>query len=299
MNYGSERATVRQVAEPDDVGLTSRAAAGRSESAAADENFTVASRLLPRSIRRDLSAVYGVARSIDDLGDDAHGDRLALLDDYEADLRRVWSAADPVRPELRRLLPTVRERSLSMQPFLNLLAANRLDQTQTTYPSWSDLRHYCTLSADPVGHIVLEIFGVSTAERIALSDDVCTALQVLEHCQDVGEDRRRGRIYLPQDELARFGVDASDLDRAATSAALRGAVAHQVDRATTLLDSGVPLVRSLRGLGRWAVAGYVAGGRATADALRRHDYDVLSPGIGLSPRRRDTARHALALVTGR
>jgi squalene synthase HpnC len=277
----------------------SQVATGRAAAAEGEENFTVASRLLPRLIRRDLRAVYDVARAIDNLGDDADGDRLELLADYDADLRLAWTAGVPRRPELRRLVPTVRDRSLTIEPFLNLVAANRLDQVRSSYPTWADLRDYCRLSADPVGRIVLEIFGAATAERIALSDDVCTALQVLEHCQDVAEDRGRGRVYLPEDERERFGVGEADLDAVVTSEALRAVVAHEVGRALTLLDSGRPLVHSLRGVGRLAVAGYIAGGLATADALRRSHFDVMSPDVSLSPRRRDTVRHLFGVVVGR
>jgi squalene synthase HpnC len=292
---------VSRGAQPDAVALSRHGDALRSTTARAAErveNFTVAPRLLPGALRRDLRSVYDVARTIDDLGDEATGDRTALLDEYEHDLRRAWSA-EPARPELRRLARTVRARSLSLPPFLALVAANRLDQTQPTYATWSDLRHYCTLSADPIGRIVLEVFGAATPQRCAWSDDVCTALQVLEHCQDVAEDRRRGRVYLPQDDLAGAGVAATDLEAGITAPAVRAAVSRQVDRARELLDSGRPLVRSLGGVGRWAVAGYVGGGLATVAALRRADCDVLAPAVSCRPRRRDAAGHALHLAVGR
>jgi squalene synthase HpnC len=290
---------VRPAAQPTAAGVPVAPSAGGSATTEGDENFTVASRLLPQALQRDLRAVYDVARAIDDLGDDAAGDRMRLLDEYDADLRRVWVSGDPQRAELRRLVVTVAARRLAMAPFLDLVEANRLDQVQSAYPTWADLRHYCSLSADPVGRIVLEVFAASTEQRVAWSDDVCTALQVLEHCQDVAEDRRRGRTYLPAEDLARHGVADDDLDATVTSAAVRSVIGHEVYRARQLLASGRPLVRSLRGLGRWAVAGYVAGGLATADALQRNDFDVLAPGRSLQPRRLDTLRHAAALVAGR
>jgi squalene synthase HpnC len=288
-----EASAVNQLARPVD-NARGQSAAGTGES---DENFPVASRLLPGQLRRDLRAVYGVARTIDDLGDDAAGDRLALLEAFEADLRLVWTTQPPASPVLARLVPTVRRHALAIEPFLSLVAANRMDQVQSTYPSWADLRHYCSLSADPVGRIVLAIVGATRADRLELSDDVCTALQVLEHCQDVAEDRRRGRTYLPLADLAAYGVAESDLDAATTSPPVRALVAHEVARATALLASGPPLVRTLRGAGRLAVAGYVAGGMATAAALRRVDFDVLA--VTAAPRRVDTARHALRLLSGR
>lgn len=271
--------------------------AARSATGESDENFPVASRLLPGALQRDMRAVYGVVRTIDDLGDEADGDRLALLADFETDLRRAWAPGTPREPVLVRLVPTIRAHHLSIEPFLDLVAANRLDQVQTSYPTWADLRHYCSLSADPVGRIVLEILGATRADRVAWSDDVCTALQVLEHCQDVAEDRWRGRTYLPLEDLASYGVAAGDLDGSTTSASVRALVAHEVARAAELLTSGSALVGSLRGAGRLAVAGYVGGGLATVEALARADYDVLA--VSVSPRRRDVARHALRLVVGR
>ena len=269
----------------------------RSGTRESDENFPVAMRVLPVGLRRDLRAIYGVARAVDDLGDDAPGDRLALLAEFETDLRRVWSAERPERDVLRALVPTVEAHHLAIDPFLALVEANRLDQVRASYQTWADLRHYCTLSADPVGRIVLAIVGATGEDLTAWSDDVCTALQLLEHCQDVGEDRRRGRTYLPQDDLDAFAVTAADLDARVTSVTVRDVVRHEVARAATLLESGAPLVRRLPGAGKIAVAGYVAGGLATADALRRADFDVLATAV--SPRRIDTARHAIRLLAGR
>jgi squalene synthase HpnC len=282
---------------PDHALRRSTAPVGESGIRETDENFPVALRLLPARLRRDLSAVYGVARAIDDLGDDAPGDRLALLAEFEADLRRIWTGKTPTRTVLVRLVPTVNARRLSIEPFLALLAANRLDQERSSSDSWADLKHYCSLSADPIGRIVLEVIGATGDDLVAWSDDVCTALQVLEHCQDVAEDRGRGRTYLPADDLQAHGVQPADLDAPTTSPAVRALVSHEVERAEMLLASGRLLVRRLRGAGRVAVAGYVAGGLATADALRRADFDVLA--VVPKPRTRDTARHALRLLVGR
>jgi squalene synthase HpnC len=261
------------------------------------ENFPVALRVLPRRLRTDLRVVYDVARTVDDLGDAAPGDRLALLDAFETDLRRAWTPDEPRLPVVRRLVPLVRAHDLPMDPFLALVAANRLDQRQSTYATWDDLRHYCTLSADPVGRLVLAVTDSVTPGRVALSDDVCTALQVLEHCQDVAEDRRAGRIYLPLEDLARFGVTESDLDATSTPAAVRRLVGYEVERAAELLGSGRLLVAGLRGAAKVAVSGFVAGGLATAEALRRADFDVLARTV--RPRKVDVARHAGRLLVVR
>lgn len=264
------------------------------------ENFPVAQRLLPGSLRNDLRAVYDVARTIDQLGDDTDrttpAERLAALEEFDSDLASVW--ADPPHPRhpvLVRLTPTVVRHRLPIAPFQALIEANRLDQRQSTYPTWEDLRHYCSLSADPVGRIVLEIFEASTPQRIAWSDDVCTALQVVEHCQDVAEDRQRGRVYLPLETLTANDVPLSALDSPTTAPGLRRAVSFETTRAEGLLThSGSALVATLRGTARLAVAGFVAGGLATVDALRRADFDVMvtTP----KPRKRDIARHAVRLI---
>jgi squalene synthase HpnC len=254
---------------------------------AARENFPVALRLLPRAIRSQLEAVYGYARLVDDAGDLAPGDRLALLDALEADLERAY-AGRPEHPLLQRLAPVVRELELPREPFLKLLQANRQDQAVCRYPTWAELAAYCELSANPVGELVLRILGAATPERLRRSDAVCTALQLAEHWQDVGEDFAAGRIYLPAEDLQRFGVREAELAGPAPSEGFRSLMAFELERARGLLAEGVPLVGSLSGRGRLAVAAYVAGGRAALDAIERSGYDVLrrSPRAGRSARLR-------------
>jgi len=261
------------------------------------ENFPVALRALPRALRADLVAVYDVARVIDDLGDEAGGDRTALLQAFRSDLATVWTTGAPEADVLRALVPTVRRRGLEREPFDRLVRANLLDQRVTRYPTFSDLLGYCELSAEPVGRIVLGVFGVRDPELERLSDRVCTALQLIEHWQDVAEDRRAGRVYLPQEDLAAHGVSEAELDAPAASPAVRGLMAFEIDRAAELLDSGAPLVGRLSGWARLAVAGYVAGGRAALDGLRRTGGDVLA--VQARTRRRDVVRHAARLLVAR
>ncbi|XVQ81847.1 squalene synthase HpnC [Microbispora siamensis] len=248
--------------------------------AARRENFPVASRLLPRAYRRDLMAVYGFARYVDDLGDEADpAERPALLDAVEADLGRLYAGGSPRLPAVRALAPLVTGRGVPRTPFLHLVEANRRDQVVRRYDTFAQLLAYCELSANPVGRIVLHVFGVATPERARLSDRICSALQVIEHCQDVGEDHARGRVYLPGEDLRRFGCREADLDAPRTSPRLRRAVALQARRAATLLDEGMPLLETLSGFARTAVAGYVAGGRAALAALERGRHDVLGRAV--------------------
>jgi squalene synthase HpnC len=250
------------------------------------ENFPVASRLLPRRYRHHLLNVYRFARSVDDAGDEGEpGRRLPLLDDIEADLDRLYAGSLPRLPFVRALTGTVRACSIPAEPLRRLVAAGRRDQSVVRYGTFEELLVYCELSANPVGHLVLHIFGQATPARFALSDRVCSALQIIEHCQDVAEDFVRGRVYLPADDLRRFGATEEDLTRSPTTAPLRGVLALQAGRARMLLESGVPLAASLTGFARLAVAGYVAGGRAAVTALERAGYDVVGHAVRPATRR--------------
>ncbi|MEE4547015.1 squalene synthase HpnC [Streptomyces sp. V4-01] len=260
---------------------------------AARENFPVAPLFLPRAWRQDLMAVYGFARLVDDIGDGdlanggrddaAHlglgpegaADRVAMLDAFEADLRRVFGGS-PAHPLLRALQPTVRRHALTPEPFLGLIAANRQDQTVTRYASYGDLLAYCELSANPVGRLVLSLTGTSTPERIRRSDAVCTALQIVEHLQDVAEDLGRDRIYLPAEDMKRHGVEEADLHAPHADTRVRALVAFEAGRATDLLNDGAPLVGSVRGRLRLLLAGFVGGGRAALRAVEAAGHDVLA-----------------------
>ncbi|WP_230422768.1 squalene synthase HpnC [Prauserella cavernicola] len=240
------------------------------------ENFPVALRLLPSAQRAHLLALYGFARMVDDLGDEAQGDRPWLLDEVSRDLGRIYTGAPPDGELYQRLATTVYACGLPRAPFEHLVEAGRRDQTSHRYGTFDELRSYCALSAEPVGRLVLGVFGVATPERARLSDLVCCALQVLEHCQDVVEDARAGRIYLPAEDLRRFGVAERDLLAPRATREVRALVGFEVQRAVALLDEGAALVATLRGAARVAVAGYVAGGRATAVALAEAGFDVLA-----------------------
>ena len=254
------------------------------EQRAGGENFPVASLLLPSGTRPHVLAIYGFARLVDQLGDDAPGDRLALLAWLEEELGRAYQGR-ATYPLLRRLSATIAAYQLPMDPFLALIEANRLDQTQHRYPTYEDLLSYCELSANPVGRLVLCLFGAATPERERWSDAVCTGLQLVEHAQDVKEDAERGRIYLPQDDLRALGCDETDLTAPTTSPALAAVVARLLSRAGALLGEGYPLVRSLRGRARLAVAGFVGGGLAAASAIEANGYEVLA--TSPRPRKRE------------
>jgi squalene synthase HpnC len=283
------------------------------------ENFPVALRLLPARYRRHLMAVYTFARTVDDIGDEAlpgtpaghrsdrsgQGDeagqaaeRLRLLDELEDDLGRLYRGEAPRLEVIGQLGPSVAECGLPDQPLRDLIQANRQDQLVRRYQTFEDLAGYCELSANPVGRIVLHVFGAYSPRRARLSDHVCTALQLAEHWQDVAEDLRAGRIYLPLDDLDRFGCTEQALAEPAAGPAVRALMSFQVVRASALLSAGSPLVGTLRGAARLAVAGYVAGGRAALAAIDAAGHDVLAA----APRpgkRRLLAELARAYTRGR
>jgi squalene synthase HpnC len=252
---------------------------------AADENFPVAMSLLGRRTRAHLTAIYGFARLTDQIGDELEGDRLALLDRLERDLERAFSG-QPEHPLLQRLAPTVRELDLPRDPFLRLIEANRRDQKKKSYRTFDELLAYCDLSANPVGELVLYVFRRATSDRIELSNRICTALQLAEHWQDVAEDYGRGRVYIPAEDLEKFGVEAGELGAEHAEGGLRSLLAFEVVRARALLDEGAPLVGRLRGRARLAVAGYVGGGRAALESIDAAGFDVLTGPPRASGRRR-------------
>ena len=299
--------------------------AGAAAQAAA-ENFPVALRLLPARYRRHLMAVYRFARTVDDIGDaalpatacpvtptagsvtapadgtqrpdDQAAERLRLLDELDDDLGRLYRGQDPRLEVIGQLAATVAECGLPSQPLRDLIQANRQDQLVSRYQAFDDLVGYCELSANPVGRIVLYVFGAYTPHRAALSDHVCTALQLAEHWQDGAEDLRAGRISLPLADLERFGCAPRDLAAPAAGPSVRALMSFQVARASALLSAGSPLIATLRGAARLAVAGYVAGGRAALAAIEDAHHDVLAA----TPRpgkRRLLAELARAYTRGR
>jgi squalene synthase HpnC len=275
---------------------------------ASAENFPVALALLPGRYRRHLAAIYGFARSADDMGDQAPPpQRLALLDELEADLLRLYQPGPagvtgereaPRLAVIQALAPAIAQCAIPAQPFLDLIQANRQDQSVTRYQTFGDLLGYCRLSADPVGRMVLHVFGAATPRRQELSDLVCTALQLAEHWQDVAEDYASGRVYLPREDMDRFGCTEGDLAARSAGRELRALMEFEVARASQMLDAGAPIVGTLRGAARVAVAGYVAGGRAALAAIAASGYDVLT--VTPRPRRRRVATGLLhAFARGR
>ena len=235
------------------------------------ENFPVASLLFPRAVRPHLRAIYSFARLVDMLGDEYEGNRLAILDELEREVEACYGG-EPTWAVMRELQPTIRSCDLPREPFLRLIEANRMDQRIAEYETWDDLKHYCVHSADPVGRLVLGVLGQPEPELVALSDDVCTGLQLVNFLQDVPRDLALGRIYLPAEDRRRFGV----IELAAPNEPLRRLLEFEAQRARGLLGSGEELGRRLGGRVGRGVAVFARGGRAALGALERADWDIFN-----------------------
>ncbi len=245
------------------------------------ENFTVGSWLLPREKRKHIYAVYAFCRFVDDLGDEFQGSRLEALDFWEAELRRCYDGA-PRHPYMVALQQTIRDFDIPMEPFLRLVKANRMDQAVSRYRTYADLEYYCQHSANPVGHIVLYVFGYRDPERQALSDCTCTALQLANFWQDVARDFAMGRVYIPQEDMERFGYSEDMLARGVANDAFRQMMAFEVGRARELFVSGLKLVDTLEGSLKLDVALFTLGGMKVLEAIEKQGYDVLSRRPALS-----------------
>jgi squalene synthase HpnC len=279
-------AAVRGDAPPGVTAQVSLAVAAKASA----ENFPVALRVLPKRWRAHLTALYGFARLTDDLGDEPlpgiphdaaeetiTATRLMLLDELQSDVARIYDdrAPEPDLEAIKALKLTVKDCAIPAQPFYDLIQANRQDQLVTRYDTYKELDDYCKLSANPVGQVVLYIMKAATPERIRASDRICTALQVIEHIQDVAEDLANDRIYLPRVDMDAYHVTEADLAEKTANKRVRELIKFEADRSRRLLDEGAPLVGTLKGAARLAIAGYVAGGRATLKAIEAGGYDVL------------------------
>jgi squalene synthase HpnC len=241
---------------------------------AGGENFPVASRLLGRRLRESLLAIYGFARLVDQVGDESEGDRLALLDWLDSEIDRAYEGEKPEHPAMRRMAAVARRSWIPAESLHRLVEANRVDQSVRSYATFDDLLGYCALSANPIGHMVLHVFDAATPDRVTLSDSICSGLQVTEHLQDVREDLARGRVYLPQEDLARFGCDEADLATSPSPERVRTLIAFEVVRARELFEHGEPLITSLNGRARLAVTAFVAGGRAALAGIERAGFAI-------------------------
>jgi len=236
------------------------------------ENFPVASLLLPAPLREPVEVIYRFARSADDFadeGDDAPEVRLQKLNDYRRQL------AAPATPLFREVAKIIREHELPVQLFADLLDAFSQDVTKKRYASYADVLDYCRRSANPVGRLLLHLFKRTTDSDLRQSDAICSALQLINHWQDVDIDYTRdNRVYLPQDEMARFGVSEKHLSDKVCDAAWRDLMKFQVDRARSLMVSGSGLGKSLPGRIGLEIRATVQGGLRILEKIEYAGYDI-------------------------
>jgi squalene synthase HpnC len=246
------------------------------------ENFPVASFLLPPALREPVAAIYWFARNADDFadeGDRSPAERHQLLAGYQSELDAIERGEPTQHPVFIRLRPVIAAHGLPMTLFRDLLDAFIQDIDTERYRDFAQLMDYCRRSADPVGRLLLHLFGHASPENLTRSDAICSALQLINHWQDVGVDAGKnanGRIYLPQDDMARFGVRDDDVLRRNPDAEFKALLRFQVDRARALMLSGASLSWDLPGRIGLEIRAIVAGGLRILDKIEGVDYDVFT-----------------------
>lgn len=240
------------------------------------ENFSVATWFLPKRLRQPFFNVYAYCRISDDLGDETGNPAasLQLLDEWETELNACYSGA-PRHPVFVALSSTVREFDIPKHEFVDLLTAFRQDQTVTRYETFADLVGYCKNSANPVGHLVLYLCGYRDRERQQLSDYTCTALQLANFWQDVTRDYDLGRVYLPLEDLDRYGVSRADIAAQRNTARFRDLMQFEVQRAREWFERGLPLVKMVGEELAIDIELFSRGGQEILNAIERENYAVL------------------------
>ncbi len=237
------------------------------------ENFPVASWLLPPLLRHPIEVIYAFARSADDFADEGSmtvPERLALLQGYQHELDLIASNSGSANPLFIQLAHIIHEHSLPLQLFRDLLDAFIQDVTKTRYANFVELMDYCRRSADPIGRLLLHLYRKASAQNLAQSDSICSALQLINHWQDIAIDWQKGaggRVYLPLDDLTRFGLSENDIAAQNNSEAWRRLMEFQCERARAMMNSGRPLGRSLPGRIGAELRLIIAGGVTILDKI--------------------------------
>ena len=241
------------------------------------ENFPVASILMPRRLRKPVAAIYHFARAADDIADEGEQpseERLKQLDEFRAELARISNHEEPLTLLFQNLSAGIHLHELPLQPFYDLLDAFSQDVVKKRYADFEDLLDYCSRSANPVGNLLLHLYDEATPVNIAYSDAICTSLQLINFWQDVAKDYAIGRIYLPLDELAQYGVDEKQIAQGISNDKWRALMKFQVDRARALMLSGRPLGSILTGRIGLEMRMIIAGGLRILAKLENAQYDM-------------------------
>jgi len=265
------------------------------------ENFSVATWFLPKHLRQHFYNVYAYCRISDDLGDEV-GDAsaaIALLDQWQAELDSCYEGA-PKHPVFVALAETVQKFDIPKHEFSDLLIAFRQDQTVTRFETFDNLLAYCRYSANPVGHLVLYLCGYRDAERQGLSDYTCTALQLANFWQDVSVDWEKGRVYIPLEDLRRFGVSENEIAQQRNTPAFRALMKFECERARDWFQRGLPLIGSVSGELAIDLELFSRGGQEILRAIAGQDFAVLGnrPAISKSRKLALVARAVMGKLSG-
>ncbi len=241
------------------------------------ENFPVASVLMPKRLRKPVAAIYHFARAADDIADEgdlSNEKRLKQLDEFRTELALIERDEAPLTPLFRNLAAEVRQHTLPMTPLYDLLDAFSQDVVKKRYLDFPDLLDYCRRSANPVGRLLLHLYDEATPQNFIYSDAICSSLQIINFWQDIAKDYAIGRIYLPQDELAQYGVNESQIAQSIVDENWRALMKFQVDRARALMLSGAPLGSILTGRIGLEMRMIIAGGLRILDKLEHAQFDM-------------------------
>jgi squalene synthase HpnC len=241
------------------------------------ENFPVASLLLPSEFRHPVALIYRFAREADDFADEGDAPdavRLAQLESFRQELRKIEAGLPPAIPWFAALGELIRNHRLPIDAFQDLLSAFSQDVTKKRYADYGEALDYCRRSANPVGRLLLTLYGAATPQNLAYSDAICTSLQLINFLQDVAVDYQKERIYLPQDEMARFGVSERQIADSDTGGNWSPFMVFQVDRTRALLATGAPLGRLLRGRLGLEMRMIIEGGARILAKIAAADGDV-------------------------
>lgn len=247
------------------------------------ENFIISNWFTPKDIKQHIQNIYAFCRYGDDLGDEAPfppNERILLLEEWMEDLERAYNLGNepwegnPKHPIIRALASTAKKFEIPITPFKRLIEAFKLDQVKTRYSNYNELKHYCLHSADPVGHLFLYIYGYKDEELQLISDNTCTALQLANHWQDVSRDLDQNRIYMPIDEMEKFGYSLDDYKNRVVNDEWRALMRFQVDRARKLFEKGTELWEKVDSRLVVDLRMFTMGGLAVLDSIESQGYDT-------------------------
>lgn len=240
------------------------------------ENFPVVTFLIPAKLRKHVAIIYWFARTADDIADEgimADEERLKRLNDFEVSFNQLLEGRYSSDYE-KALHQTIQERNLNPQHFTNLIKAFRQDITKNEYSNFDELLHYCACSANPIGRLILELHSVRNEEANLYSDKICTALQITNFLQDTAVDYRKGRIYLPQDEMKEYGIDKSMFAESKINLNFKRLIVFNINRTQLMFDEGRNLLKFLSGRLKYEIKWTILGGEAILKKIKLNDYNV-------------------------